>query len=134
MVDCIEYGKRKLHEAYLHEDTYAVHSTIICIVLDSVVGRLHIPEFDIPESLTAGGVVILDPNTIHEVSSSIRQRDRRVLTDYSNRGIVKSNGRSCCPSVKTARTCMENKCDNDVELFLLLQLISSTLSCLFNLF
>ena len=79
-VDFIKYQHGKRQGAAWHDDAYAVFGTVIIVLKDSPVGRLHIEDVDVPECLQPGDVVVIDPIRVHQVASAIRADDRVTAT------------------------------------------------------
>ena len=79
-IDAIRYGKGKLQDTTWHQDTYSLFGTAVCIIRDTVVGRLRIEVLDAPEVLEPGSIVFLDPACVHRVTYGEREADREVVT------------------------------------------------------
>ena len=54
--------------------------TIVIILQDTKVGRLHVDGLDLPEIMEPGDVIVIDPTCYHKVQSALRERDRRTAT------------------------------------------------------
>ena len=54
--------------------------TVIIILNDTAVGRLHIEDFDIPENLQPGDKMVIDPTCMHQVTKAIRSEGRVTCT------------------------------------------------------
>ena len=54
--------------------------TAIFNLQDTLIGLFHIQNFDVPEVLVAGGVIIVDSRCIHSVEVATREANRVILT------------------------------------------------------
>ena len=54
--------------------------TVIVILKDTVVGRLHVDGLDIPENLEPGYVVVGDTSCLYQVTVALRSEDRVTVT------------------------------------------------------
>ena len=79
-IDFIKYKPHKMQGTGWHEDGLAIFGTVLIVLQDSVIGRLHVQGIDIPENLQPGDVVVLDPIRVHRVQEALRSSERRVAT------------------------------------------------------
>ena len=79
-VDFIEYKKGQTQGAAWHDDGYCVFGTVVIVLQDSIIGRLHIEGLDLPECFEPGDVAIIDPTKVHKVTTALRETDRVTAT------------------------------------------------------
>ena len=71
-IDLIGYKKGKLDGDSRHDDGCSMFGTIIIVINDTEVDSLHVEDTDIPESLRAVDVIIIDFTCIHQVAKAVR--------------------------------------------------------------
>ena len=79
-IDYIEYRKGKSAGAEWHEDSYCLFGTVVVVLQDSLIGRLHVQGLDIPEYLNPGDVVVVDSACLHQVTTARRDHNRVTAT------------------------------------------------------
>lgn len=55
---------------------YATFATVECIKRDTAVGRLHVYDMDIPENISSGSVIVLDPTSLRKFTATAKKSDR----------------------------------------------------------
>lgn len=79
-IDLIRYEKSRLQGTVWHTDCSLGFATVIVILENSNVGRLHIAWVDLPEELQAADIIVLDTTGLHNVSMCSRHQNRVVAT------------------------------------------------------
>ena len=59
--------------------TDSVFGSVVAILKDSLTGRVHVPGFEMSESLKRGSIVVLIPSLKHGVTFSNRDSPRFVI-------------------------------------------------------
>ena len=80
IVTFVKYPADGIYGAPVHVDTDSIFGSVIVILKDTPIGRLHVRGFDMPEGIQSGSIVVLNPTTMHEVAFANRVSSRIVLT------------------------------------------------------
>ena len=76
----VKYPAAGIHGALIHVDTDLIFGSVIVILKDTPIGRLHVRGFNMPKGIKSGSMIVLSPTTMHEVAFANRGSSRIVLT------------------------------------------------------
>ncbi len=79
LVTYLKYEKDNIQGCVDHQDVDRVFRTGLLYVQDTIRGCLHISEHDLPEFLSPGNLLLMDPGQKHSVTKLARGKDHQML-------------------------------------------------------